>query len=404
MSFGITSVDWGSRIDYDRLRKQRVERAKSELKKSDLGAVLCFDFYNIRYLTSTFIGMWGRSPDILRYSILPKGGEPLMFERGSARLKVIKDNPWLSGRIFPAKTGWRSVEGDEIYDKFAQEVKKTMKDHGVADLPLGVDFLTVPLMHSFERNGIKIADGDKVMFDARIIKTTDEIECERVIASMVDAAYDKIAKAIAPGVRENELVAIANYELFKMGADDVESINCMSGPRTNPNHHDFSDRMIRPGDLVFLDIMASFNGYRSCYYRTFCCGRANAEQKRIYQDAYDWIEASIRSTRPGTSTSEIASQWPEPMAAWGTETAEDAPGNNIGHGLGLGLHEPPFISRTYSLSHPQKIEKNMVLALETYSGKKGGKDGVRLEEMVLVTESGHEVLSKYPLEEIPECV
>jgi hypothetical protein len=122
------AVDWAERIDYDRLRNQRVERAKKQVEKSDLGAILCFDFYNIRYLTSTFIGMWGRTADILRYLLLPKGSEPLMFERGSARLKVMKSNPWLQGRIFPARTGWRSVEGQDILDKFALEIKKIMHD------------------------------------------------------------------------------------------------------------------------------------------------------------------------------------------------------------------------------------------------------------------------------------
>ncbi len=404
MSFGTTSVDWAERIDYDRLRKQRVERAKTEIKKSDLGAVLCFDFYNIRYLTSTFIGMWGRSADILRYSLLPRGGEPIMFERGSARLKILKDNPWLAGRVYPAKSGWRSVEGQDILDRCILDIKKMMEDHNLADMPLGVDFLTVPLLRTFEKHGIKVADGDKVMFDARLIKTRDEIECERVIAAMVDAVYDKVARAIRPGVRENELVALVNYELFKMGADDVEAVNCMSGPRTNPNHHDFSDRMIRPGDLVFLDIMASFNGYRSCYYRTFSCGHASNEQKLLYKDAFDWIEASIKVTKPRVTTADIASAWPDSKNAWNVADATEAPGNNIGHGLGLGLHEPPFISRTHSFDHPQKIEKDMVIALETYAGKSGGKDGVRLEEMVLVTESGNEVLSKYPIEELPECL
>ncbi len=397
------AVDWHDRIDFGRMRKERVQRAKDQVAKHKLGSVLCYDYYNIRYLTSTFIGMWARTPDFLRYAVLPNGHEPVLFEMGSAAIKDRKVAPWLENRIMPAVSSWRGgITGTGAEKKCAQGIKKVLEEAGVAKEPVGLDLGYPNLMKALESEGIEIVDANPAMWDARVIKTADEIECHRMIATMVDAVYDKIRHTIRPGVRENDLVAVANHTLFTMGADDVEAVNSISGPRTNPNWHDFSDRTIRPGDIVFMDVMAAYNGYRSCYYRTFCCGPGTQEQKELYKQAYDWIEASIDAIRPGVTTADIAKTWPGPDV-WGLKTETEAFANCVGHGIGLGLHEPPLISRAYSLENPWKIQENMVLAVETYAGPKGGKHGVRIEEMVVVTDSGHEVISKYPIEELPEC-
>ncbi len=403
MSFGLMAVDWHDRIDFDRMREERVKRAKEQVHKHNLGSVLTYDYYNIRYLTSTFIGMWARTPDFLRYAVLPDGGEPYIFEMGSAAIKEKMVAPWLGDRIRPAVSSWRGgITGTGAEKKCAQGIKKILEDNKVSKEPVGLDLGYPNLIKALEDEGLEVVDGNPAMWDARVVKTGDEIECHKVIAMMVDAVYDKIRHALRPGVRENDLVAIANHALFTMGADDVEAVNSISGPRTNPNWHDFSDRTIRPGDMVFMDIMAAYNGYRSCYYRTFCCGTATEEQKALYKQAYDWIEASIDVIKPGITTADIAKTWPGPNV-WGLNTETEAFANCVGHGIGLGLHEPPLISRAYSLDNPWEIKENMVLAVETYAGPKGGKHGVRIEEMVVVTEKGHEVISRYPIQEIPEC-
>ncbi len=397
------AVDWHNRIDFDKMRTDRLRRAKEQVRNHDLGAVLCYDYYNIRYLTSTFIGMWARTPDFLRYALLPDGQDPVLFDMGSAAIKVRKVAPWMGERIRPAVSSWRGgITGTGAEKKCAQGIKQVLQENGVAKEPVGLDLGYPNLVKALENEGIEVVDGNPTMWDARIIKTPDEIECHRMIAMMVDAVFDKIRHAIRPGVRENDLVAIANHALFTMGADDVEAVNSISGPRTNPNWHDFSDRTIRPGDIVFLDVMAAYNGYRSCYYRTFSCGTGSEEQKALYKQAYDWLKTSIDVIRPGITTADIAKTWPGPEV-WGLKTETEAFANCLGHGIGLGLHEPPLISRAYSLDNPWKIEENMVLALETYAGPKGGKYGVRIEEMVIVTDTGHEVISKYPIESLPEC-
>jgi Xaa-Pro dipeptidase len=187
-----------------------------------------------------------------------------------------------------------------------------------------------------------------------------------------------------------------------MGSDEVENVNAESGPRTNPHHHDFSDRAIRPGDLVFLDIAHSFNGYRTCYYRTFACGKPTQEQINLYKDCFDWLQTSVEMVRPGITTADIAKCWPGPEVL-GLKTEKEALASQWGHGIGLGLWELPVISRAFSLDYPYPIKKNMVFALETYAGPENGKFGVRIEEEVVVTDTGHEVITKYPADELLAC-
>ena len=173
-------------------------------------------------------------------------------------------------------------------------------------------------------------------------------------AAMVDGVYQDIVEALKPGVRENEIVALANKRLYEMGSDQVEAINAISGERCNPHPHNFSDRIIRPGDQAFFDIIHSFNGYRTCYYRTFAVGSATASQRDAYTKAREWMDAAIEVIKPGVGTDEVAavlaegdrsSASPDEMAAFGLQ---------FGHGLGLGLHERPIISRLNSMDEPDR--------------------------------------------------
>jgi len=399
------SVDYELRVDFDRLRKERLERAKDQVKNENLGALLCFDPDNIRYITSTHPPRWTRDK-MTRYCVLPRDAEPVLFEVGALALARREPHgaPWLAERVRPAISWGRGAVPAEV--KAAEScivaVKSILADHGVADEPLGIDILDVPLMRALQTAKIEIADGQARMLEARLKKTEDEIELLKLSAMMVDAAYDKVVRAIRPGLRENDLVAIVNSTLYSMGADEVENVNVESGPRTNPHHHDFSDRAIRPGDIVFLDISNSFNGYRTCYYRTFVCGKPTQEQKDLYRDCLDWLQASIKTVRPGITTADIAKCWPGPEVL-GAKTEQEVLANQWGHGIGLGLWELPCISRAFSLDYPYPIKENMVFALETYAGPRGGKYGVRIEEEVVVTAAGHEVITKYPVEELIAC-
>src|SRR5262249_59074595 len=166
-------------------------------------------------------------------------------------------------------------------------------------------------------------------------------------------------------VRENEIVALASKRLYDMGSDDVESINAVSGERCNPHPHNFSDRMIRPGEQAFFDIMQSYNGYRTCYYRTFSVGRATAPQRDAYARASEWMEAAISAIKPGVSTDQVARLWPAAQE-FGLPDEKTAFGLQFGHGLGLALHERPIISRRASPEPPLEIQKDMVFAVDHY--------------------------------------
>jgi len=194
-------------------------------------------------------------------------------------------------------------------------------------------------------------------------------------------------------------VALAAKRLYDMGSDDVESINAVSGERCNPHPHNFSDRMIRPGEQAFFDIMHSYNGYRTCYYRTFSVGRASQPQRDAYSRAREWIDAAIDAIKPGVSTDQVARLWPTAQQI-GLDDEKTAFGLQFGHGLGLALHERPIISRLTSLDAPMEIEQGMVFALETYCPATDGVSAARIEEEVVVTADGVEILTRFPAEEL----
>jgi Xaa-Pro aminopeptidase len=185
------------------------------------------------------------------------------------------------------------------------------------------------------------------------------------------------------------------------GMEDVEDVIVSSGPNTWPNWRNFSDRIIQPGDIVFMDLAAlTWNGYKSCYYRTYCVGKEpSQEQKDVYATALKWLYDSIDAVKAGTTTREIASKWPSAKEAYGYEEEDQAAANLWGHGLGLAQYDPPVISRIWSLDHPIEIKPGMVFALETQHGKMF-RWGVRIEEMLIVHEDRVEIISNFPVRQI----
>jgi Xaa-Pro dipeptidase len=179
----------------------------------------------------------------------------------------------------------------------------------------------------------------------------------------------------------------------------VEAINAVSGERCNPHPHNFSDRLIRPGDQAFFDIIHSFNGYRTCYYRTFSVGSATASQRDAYTKAREWMDAAIDTVKPGVTTDQVAAVWPKAQE-FGFENEMACFGLQFGHGLGLGLHERPIISRLNSMNEPIELQQNMVFALETYCPASDGFSAARIEEEVVLTPDGARVLTLYPAQDL----
>jgi Xaa-Pro aminopeptidase len=398
---GHIGVDYESRVDFDRLRSYRLARARAALDGSELGALLLFDVNNIRYLTSTMIGEWSRDK-MTRYALLTRTGEPMVWDFGSAARHHQLYAPWLAPEN--CRAGMLGLRGAIAPDAglmagAVAELKAILVEHGVADLPLGVDIVEPPFAFELNRAGLTAADGQQVMLDARQRKSSDEIMLLTQAAAMVDGTYQLIVEHLKPGIRENDIVALANKQLYEAGSDDVEAINAVSGERCNPHPHNFSDRMIRPGDQVFFDIIQSYNGYRTCYYRTFTVGSATPAQRDAYTKAREWIDAAIALVKPGQTTDRIARAWPRAQD-FGFATEMDCFGLQFGHGLGLGLHERPIISRLNSLDNPVEIHEGMVFALETYCPASDGISAARIEEEVVVTAAGAQVITLFPAQEL----
>ena len=398
---GRMNVDFEERVDFTRLRAYRLSRARAALDASELGAVLLFDINNIRYVSATMIGEWARDK-VARYALLTRGGEPIVWDFGSAARHHQLYAPWIRPENSRAgMLGLRGAVAPEagLITRAVAEIQSELAAAGVAGMPLGVDIAETPMLLELLRVGIDVRDAQQVMLDARLIKSPDEIALLSTAAAMVDGVYQDIAEALKPGVRENEIVALANKRLYEMGSDDVEAINAVSGERCNPHPHNFSDRLIRPGDQAYFDIIQSFNGYRTCYYRTFAVGRSTPAQRDAYARAREWIDSAIELVRPGTTTDQIAELWPE-AKDFGFQSEMAAFGLQFGHGLGLGLHERPIISRLNSLEHPIELHEGMVFALETYCPATDGQSAARIEEEVVVTASGCSLLTLFPAEEL----
>ncbi|MBE1491554.1 M24 family metallopeptidase [Plantactinospora soyae] len=398
---GRMGVDFEERVDFGRLRSYRLGRARDALAQSELGALLVFDINNIRYLTSTMIGEWARDK-MARYALLARDAEPVLWDFGSAARHHQLHAPWLRPENSrPGMLGLRGSVAPEagLFERAAREIKGLLEEAGVADLPLGIDVAELPMVFELQRLGLDVRDGQQVLLDARLIKSADEIALLSTAAAMVDGTYQTIVDALKPGIRENEVVALANKRLYEMGSDDVEAINAVSGERCSPHPHNFSDRIIRPGDQVYFDIIQSFNGYRTCYYRTFAVGRSTPAQRDAYTRAREWIDAAIELVKPGVGTDEIARLWPR-ADEFGFADEMAAFGLQFGHGLGLALHERPIISRLNSLENPVELKEGMVFALETYCPATDGYSAARIEEEVVVTAEGPRVLTLFPAEEL----
>jgi Xaa-Pro aminopeptidase len=238
------------------------------------------------------------------------------------------------------------------------------------------------------------------MFDAREIKSPDELKLLEISAALVDCVYQQVFDFIRPGVRENEVVAKVYGWLLEHGCNRITGMNCVSGPRSNPNSHDFSDRLIRPGDLVFMDIMSHYLGYSTCYYRTFAVTSATQKQRDVYKRCLHDLMAAVDLIKPGVSTAEVAAVWPKAQDQ-GFKDEVDAQGTQSGHGIGLSIHEKPYIYRVLSFDHPTILEPGMCMALETFYGE--GQDGARIEIEVIVTETGKKIITQFPYEALVVC-
>lgn len=399
---GLMGVDWEQRVDFERLRTERLGRIKKLLAESEIGALLCFDMVNIRYITATHIGTWAMDK-VSRFCLLPQGDEPINWDFGSAARHHQLYCPWLDGaeRSRPGISTLRGAmpPGAQRAEEVARKIKVELEKRGLQNEPLGIDIVEPPVLFALQKEGITVVDGQQLMQEARVIKTQDEITLINTACMMVDAAYEELYRALKPGIRENDCVALASKVLYELGSEHVEGINAISGERCSPHPHVFSDRVLRPGDPAYFDILHSYMGYRTCYYRTFAVGSASPALIEAYKRCRYYLDVAINTIKPGVTTADIVKLWPK-AEEFGFPNEEAAFALQYGHGVGLAIWEKPVFSRLVSLEHPEEIKEGMVFALETFWPAADGWSAARIEEQLVVTKDGCEVITRFPAEEL----
>lgn len=399
-TFGLMGVDWEERVNLERLRQDRLSRIKAALKKSELGALLCFDMNNIRYITATHIGTWAMDK-LVRFSLLPQDDEPIIWDFGSAARHHQIYCPWLGER---SRAGISTLRGatspaSGLAEDVAKKIRVELEARKLQNEAVGVDVIELPVLFALQAQGIKVVDGQQLMHEVRKIKTQDEITLLNTACMMVDSAYEELYRFMRPGVRENECVGVVSKVLYDLGSEHVEGVNAISGERCSPHPHVYTDRVLRPGDPAFFDILHSYNGYRTCYYRTFAIGSASPAMVDAYKRCRDYMDAAISIVKPGITTADVVKLWPK-AEEFGFANEEAAFALQYGHGVGLSIWEKPIFSRLVSLKNPEVIEEGMVFALETYWPASDGWSAARLEEEVVVNKSGCEVITRFPSEKL----
>src|SRR6476659_9399608 len=327
------AVDWEERVRFDRLREERLARISGLLAESSMGALLCFDMTNIRYITATHIGTWAQDK-LNRFCLLPQGDQPIMWDFGSAARHHQLYNPWLGdGRSRAGISTLRVAMSPESgrAEDVASQTRVELEQRGLLGEPIGVDALEPAVLFALQKAGIEIVDGQQLMQQARVIKTQDEITLLNHACAMVDAAYEELYRAMRPGMRENECVGLVNKVLYDMGSEHVEGVNAISGERCSPHPHVYTDRVLRPGDPAYFDILHSYMGYRTCYYRCFAIGSASRALVDAYERCRDILDRAIAEVRPGATTADVAGVFPQAQE-FGFPDEEAAFALQFGHG------------------------------------------------------------------------
>lgn len=391
--YGQFGRDYEEGVSFERLRKERLQKTREAMVRHGLGALVVFNGENIRYIT----GIAGLPFPGERYTVLPIEGEPVHFEQGGD-LRWVRDFGayWMKGRItYSIPIGDGHCFGPEGHAKsielWAEGIKKVLKDFGITREKVGFDYMA-GLTGVLEEADISYTDGWPCMYDARSAKTRDELQLLAIASTIADAGFQTMKDMLKPGVRECEVWGEMHKTMLSLGADDVVG-TFTSGGRTNPYcRFAKTDKIIGPGDLVISDIVTQYMGYHTCVVRTMLVGdKPTSEQKALYREAYDSMYRTIDACKAGAGTDKVAEALPK--GTW-----EDF-SLNIAHGLGIGGHEPPFVTHMLSKDYPMKLKPNMYMAVETYAGQPGGTCGVRLEEDLVITETGYEIFSRFPFDE-----
>ncbi|MCC7103998.1 MAG: aminopeptidase P family protein [Chloroflexi bacterium] len=417
MPFGRYKSDVETGIDVPRMQQYRRDRARKILNERGIDALLAFNPDNIRYLTIGPSDAWVKEVGN-RFVLFPVDGESILFDTGMMEPAFSMEFPDIDIRPLIPVMGWylyglTVMPGalEHQTNKWIAQVADALAEKGLKGKKVALDY---NLPREFRdgltgQGGVVLTDeGMPAMMQARAIKCQDEIECLRMAATIVEACFHAMKKEIRPGATENDIMAVIHEAAFRNGA---EALTChvAAGRHTWPNRCWHGDHMIRPGDVVFADVYAlSFLGYRSCYYRAFSCGEPSKAQRETHTRVRDMLYAAFDIIKPGVTTRDIALLWPK-AEEFGHVSEDAAVMMQWGHGLGLALYEQPYISRIWSVDFPETLEVGMTFALETIAStgettvEMPHGQSIRLEDMIAVTETGIDRLTRWPLDEIEVC-
>lgn len=401
LTFGGQAADWQERINYPRMREYRMERARQMMRKYGIPALLEGGPTSIRYLTGTK----GYENPQVRYTLFFAEHDPIVFEHAGWFQQIPDQAPWIKHwRIARAWLG--GAPGNEACRDeakiFAAEIHQELKERGLLGEPLGLGGFDATAREALVEAGIKkFVDTRSLMLEARAVKNVDEISCHKMVHAITDGVWFRIWETLRPGILDTHLCTVASTAAYEFGAESAVPGGWRTGPTTFDRGFHATSRIIQVGDLVYGSLCGNtYMGYRSCSYRTFIVGRKpNAQEQDWYKRLLDRISATIEQIKPGATTADAAKHFP-PASTWGYPDEAEVLCSEIGHGVGLGPgYEMPIINQQWSLKYPQVFEEGMVIAIEGREGEKR-VGGVRLEDVVVVTKNGAELIDYFPREEI----
>ena len=392
-------VGYERRVDLNTLRLKRIAKADEQRRKADLDALLVWKDENCRYLTDLRPQLIAGKTTALNGALLIEGRAPILFCSGGERDRVDRTMPWIEeAHTIPI------IEEKALVEGLVKNILgPVMRQYGLTDAKLGLDESNMVFHKALTSHfpELKLEDGDTPMQQARMIKLDEEIILLEEATAIADAVCATATATVAEGVRECEVAGEAMRTLFRLGGEYAHVMTpfVASGEHMAPPHRICSDKLIRHGDVVFIDIGAAWGGYFGDMARTVICGKASDEQKKIYTAVYEGLKAGIAEMRPGRTNKDSATALIQAANKYGL-------GGRflslfIGHGVGIGANEPPYIGETLPGAPTYEFKPGMVFAVEPLiwvEGVRGG-GGVRLEEMVLVTADAPHVMSRAPFDE-----
>ncbi|EKO3808333.1 dimethylsulfonioproprionate lyase DddP [Vibrio harveyi] len=382
-----------------KMREYRLKRIVDQLQARDLAGVLLFDPLNIRYATdSTNMQLW-IAHNHARACFVSAEGYMILWdfhncEHLSAHLPLVKEVR-NGASFFYFETGNRT---NEHAHHFAKEIADIVKRHGGGSNRIAVDKIEIVGLRELDKQGLDIFDGQEVMELARAVKNIDEINAMRCSIASTEIAMKKMQEATVPGVTENDIWSVLHAENIKRGGEWIECRILSSGPRTNPWFQECGPRVVKEGELLAFDTdLIGPYGFCADLSRTWLIGdvEATEEQRHLYRVAYEHIQHNMEILKPGMTFEEVTRS--------GLLLPEKYRPQRYGvmmHGVGL-CDEYPSIRYPEDLEghgYDGVLEPGMALCVEAYVGAVGGKEGVKLEDQVIITEDGFENLTNYPFE------